>query len=300
MKNSDIKFIILFFGLIIAINLVGGFILKKKFQNITSGFYGKINESIKSDSEIFILGSSRAKHHYNPLIISSSTGFTTYNTGLGGYGLFLNYAILNERIKNNKPKIVILDLSPNTMIKGANSYSKLDKLLPYYENYSSFKEVIHLNSEFSKLEILSSLYIYNSTFYELAITFFKKDKIDNGFIALNGKIDRRKFNSIELENYENFDNNKINYLNKIIDLCINNKILLFGIVSPTYLKFDKNNRIIDEFKLIFHKKGNYNFYDYSNYSKLYKKEKYFKDQLHMNNFGADLFSKEIVDKITLN
>ena len=35
------------------------------------------------------------------------------------------------------------------------------------------------------------------------------------------------------------------------------------------------------------------FYDFSNYDPLYKKPKYFKDQLHLNVNGVEVFSREI-------
>jgi len=296
MKQS-MKYGLLFLGLIIIIDLISGLIFKKQFKQIKFGDYGIINKSLSSDAEILVLGSSRAVHHYNPKIFSKALNKSCYNAGFGGQGLFLNYALLKESIKNHPPKVVILDLAPN-IIDDKKAYTKLNLLLPYYKNYTAFKEIIQLNPEFSKLELISNLYIYNSTIYDFTRSLLLKEKEANlGFEKLNGQVDSSSFKPFFLENNE-FDENKMNYLNKIIKLCKTENIKLVGVISPTYLKFDKNNRIVNKLKIIFNE-NNIEFYDYSNAAKFYQKTIFFKDQLHLNNLGADIFSNDLVEKIKL-
>jgi len=67
-------------------------------------------------------------------------------------------------------------------------------------------------------------------------------------------------------------------------------------VSPTYEKFDADNRIIGEMESMVKSKG-LNFYDYSDYWEFYKKPQYFKDQLHLNAVGARAFSMSIAKEI---
>ncbi len=296
MKPS-IKYSILFLGLIIIIDLISDVILKKQFKQIKFGDYGVINKSLNSDAEILVLGSSRAVHHYNPSIFSEVLNKSCYNAGFGGQGLFLNYALLKESIKKHPPKTVILDLAPN-IIDDKKAYTKLNLLLPYYNNHKAFKEIIQFNPEFSKLEIVSSLYVYNSTLYDFSRSMLLKENESNlGFKPLNGQINDSNFNPFFLEN-EEIDPNKIIYLNKIINVCKINNIKLIGVVSPTYLKFDKRNLIINKLKKVFIN-NDLEFYDYSNHSKFYQKKYYFKDQLHLNGIGADNFSKDLIKKIKL-
>lgn len=77
---------------------------------------------------------------------------------------------------------------------------------------------------------------------------------------------------------------------------MNNNIRLIGVISPTYTKFDVKNRIIKTLETNF-KKNDLEFFNYSNYSALYLKPNYFNDQLHMNEIGAEIFSKNISQKI---
>ena len=88
MGKSYLKYIGVFLGIILLLDFIGGRILAKRFQNLSFGTYGKINHTLKSDAQTLILGSSRALHHYNPDIISESSGLSCHNAGLGGYGLF--------------------------------------------------------------------------------------------------------------------------------------------------------------------------------------------------------------------
>jgi len=295
MKNSNIKYIILFISIIFIIDIIGGKILKSQFRNISFGTYGNINNSINSNSEIMILGSSRAMHHYNSKVLSKQTKVSCYNSGLGGYGFFYNYAILDEKIKKGNLKIIILDISPNVIVD-AKSYDKLNLLLPYYKDYNSFKEIIRLDSEFSQLELASNMYLYNSTLYDFFRSSIVK-KVDNnyGFLPLNGTIDENNFVPMKYNN-EKIDTNKFIYLKKIINLCSLNDIKLIGVVSPTYLKYDVNNIVINQFKSVFDS-NKLEFYDYSDFYKLYNTPKYFKDQLHLNKLGAEVFSEELANKI---
>jgi len=295
MKKSHIKNIILFLALIVGIDFGLGKIISNNFYTLNYGDYSIINKSLKSDTEVLVLGSSRALHHYNPNIISKSLNLSCYNAGFGGYGVFLNYAILYEKIKVNSPKIVIIDLSPNIIVD-KNAYSKLNLLLPYYKKNSSFKEIIQLNPKFSKLELVSNLYIYNSTLYDFTRSYFTENNDNNlGFFPLKGKINKGDYSPFFLEK-ENMDENNIDYMNKIINLCKQNNIRLVGVVSPTYEKFDKENKIISSLASIF-KNNSFEFYNYSNYSKFYQKPEYFKDQLHLNEFGATIFSTNMAEVI---
>lgn len=295
MKSSNIKYIILFISIILIIDILGGKILKSKFQNISFGTFGNINNSLKSKSDLLILGSSRARKHYDSKIFLKKTNLSCYNTGLEGHGFFYNYAILNEIVKNKKPKIVILDLSPN-VIADNQSYNKLNILLPYYKDYNSFQEIIRLDPKFSKLELISNMYLYNSTLYNIFRSNVVNEIDDNyGFSPLKGEINKNNFKPFYYQN-EKIDQNKFIYLNKIIKICNRNNIKLIGVISPTYLKYDTNNIIINKIKEIF-KSNSLKLYDYSNFPKIYGNPKYFKDQLHMNFIGANIFSENLSNKI---
>ena len=295
MDKRKIKYLILFFSLVFIIDFSCGKFSQKSFYDINFGDYGEVNRGLKAKADILIIGSSRAKHHYNPKIFSENLNLSCYNAGIGGHGLFLNYAMLSDNIKINKPKLVILDVSPNVIVD-KDSYSKLNSLLPYYKNSTAFREIIQLNPKFSRLGLISNLYKYNSTLYDLLRGYLLKSKNHNlGFVPLEGEISKENYDPFFLEE-EKFDDNKLIYLNKIISICSNNNIKLVIVISPTYEKFDKKNNIIKILASDINNK-NIEFYNYSDYSKLYKNPEYFTDQLYLNETGANIFSKDLVKRI---
>ncbi|MET2984895.1 hypothetical protein [Aureibaculum conchae] len=296
MKKSFLKYLLTFIIIIFFIDYGCGILMEKEFKKINFSDYGTINKNLKVNAEVVVLGSSRAQHHYNPHELSKILDNSCYNLGLGGNGVFYNYAILKEIIKNTPPKAVVLDLSPNVIID-EKSYTKLNLFLPYYSNNDAFKEIIELNPKFSKLELISNLYIYNSTIYHILRSINKIDSIDNelGYKPLEGIIDVNNFAPYHLEN-EKMGDNKTKYLLKIIALCKENKIKLVSVISPTYLKFDRSNTIINKLDSIL-KTNDVKLYDFSDYPEFYKKQIFFKDQLHLNKEGANLFSKSIAKVI---
>ncbi len=276
-------------------DFLAGILMENVFPDITFGTYGKINTSLKAKQEILILGSSRAQHHYDPDVVSAETGMTCYNTGLGGYGLLYNYALFNELIKQHKPEVVILDLSPNVIID-PKTYMKLNIFMPYFFTYSSFNEIVHLDPDFSKFKTVFKINVYNSTFYDLFRGIVSNETADNGYKGLQAQLNTTTYIPKRLIPEGKFDSLKKEYFEKIIDLSIQREIRLLCVVSPTYEKFDADNRIIDEMESLVKSKG-LDFYDYSDYWELYKKPQYFKDQLHLNDVGARAFSKLIAEEI---
>ena len=69
--------------------------------------------------------------------------------------------------------------------------------------------------------------------------------------------------------------------------------MLLGVVSPTYLKFDTDNRLIRKLDSIFND-SKVQFYDYSDFKTVYNQASFFKDQIHMNHTGTDKFSTEMI------
>ena len=193
--KKQLKYLVVFIAIIVGVDLLVGWFAERMVKNLSFGFYGNINNSIADESEILILGSSRAMHHYDPTVISKELGKTCYNAGTGGYGLFLDYAVLSEKIRQQKkPELVILDLSPNTVVVSANSYSKLNKLLPYFDDYPSFKELVKLDPKYSEIERVFNLYQYNSTLYDIISNRFDDNALKgDGFVKLSGEIKEENF-----------------------------------------------------------------------------------------------------------
>ena len=294
MRRAVIYILIFFLFIFITDNIIG-VISYNSLPKIRYGFLGKVNSGLTDYSNLFILGSSRAMHHYNSRLIQQNLGLSVYNAGIGGYGLFLNYAMLSTRIEENKiPDIVILDIAPN-VIDDLKSYEKLNSLLPFYKNYPSFKRIIKLNPSFTKLSLLFNTVVFNSTLYDFVKNLSFLENFERGYMPLKSTLDSLSFVGFHLENNK-IDKNKLEIYVKLIDLCNKNNIRLFVVVSPCYEKFDVKNIIIDKFRGIA-EKNDIVFYDFSSDTTFAEKAYLFKDQLHLNSKGANIFSEIISKKI---
>jgi hypothetical protein len=145
-----IKFIVLFFFLLLLLDFTVGTVMNKAYFKIKTGDLGRTNAILKDTSKIIILGSSRATHHYNPLVFEEALGVTSYNGGLDHSTIFYHYAILAERLKKSKPKILILDIH-SSICDSVKGSSGLCTFLPYTRDFNAFKEIVKFDPSYSYL-----------------------------------------------------------------------------------------------------------------------------------------------------
>ena len=80
----------------------------------SAGYPQQVWREIRSGnytSDIVIMGTSRALEHYDPRVIDSVTGLSSYNLGSGGYGI--NVELMKYRYYchyNSKPKYIVYDV----------------------------------------------------------------------------------------------------------------------------------------------------------------------------------------------
>ncbi len=72
---------------------------------IIDGFYAEKKDTI----DVLYLGSSNSFYDINPLIVYEEQGITGYVLGSGEQRLFTSYYYLQEALRKQKPKVVVLD-----------------------------------------------------------------------------------------------------------------------------------------------------------------------------------------------
>lgn len=109
---------------------------------------------------VLIVGSSRAKNQYDPLIIEDSLSLKTYNVGRRGYYLSYQCCFINMILDRYTPSILIWDLSMDTLFENGDDY--VNKLRPYYWDYAAVREVINeKEGKAARIKVLSNAYRYN-------------------------------------------------------------------------------------------------------------------------------------------
>jgi hypothetical protein len=288
------KFRIVFFILFLfCSDQLLGFILMNLYNKSNYQEFAKIRYTIDNTyQDILIFGSSRAQHHYVPDTIKKYTGLSAYNCGVGGQGLAFSYIQIHETLKRYKPKLIILDLSPN-IIFDSLSEQKLKVLLPYYTRDTTIENILTDGSSLEKLKLISRTYPYNGTIINLLRSLFKyKPDTSDGYIALSGVIDsRKKFPpQSNADKKSNLPEKQNQFLEKIISECNTYKIRLVFAISPIYEINENERQVI----LKLHEFSQFNsvlFINCSSLKEFKDKKEYFRDSHHLNARGSSYFSK---------
>jgi hypothetical protein len=248
----------------------------------------------KQPTEILIMGSSRARRHYHPGIISATLGKSCYNAGYDAQSILYCTAILDIIEEKYKPEIIILDVNMNELDNEEISYDQLSVLLPYAPCYPKLWNTLSLKSPFEKIKSISRIYPYNSLLDKIIKGNILDQEDDiNGFVPFYGmyrnKFEEKIFSEIKL------DPNKISAFDSFLSICREKNIQLYIVYSPEYLKSvnisSSMNYIIDKCKT-----QGIPYISYRNNESFLKVE-LFREYMHLNNVGAERFSLDIALEI---
>lgn len=305
MGKRKLLFALLFVAILFIGDRLIGMVSHSLLPKMTTGTVGLINKAVKDTSEILVLGSSRAQNHYNSKVLQDVTDKTVFNAGVGGQGVLYCYAVLKERIKNQPPKIVVLDVAPNIMVDDGQ-LEKLTTFNPEADIYPAFGEIITLNPKNRPYILYSNAYKYNSTLFDYFFETVRGTNNKDGYTPLSGKIntaifepfyyDEASLDAEKLFKIESIFNLQMEYLYKIKKLCDENNIRLICVISPSYIDHDKNGTF--RRKILEGMSGHsIKVFDFTADKKLSGKAPIFRDQLHLNAQGSKMFSTAVGDSI---
>lgn len=292
MKRFLVK-LALFFALIAIADVLCGFALDYFAQHAKSGFTLRDNYICdKLETDFLLMGSSRCIRHYNPQIITDSLGMSCYNSGQMGNGIILNYGRLRMIDERKKPSVVVYDVTPEfDILIGDDNHRYLTWLKQHYER-NGIAAIFESVDATEKYKMTSQMYRYNSRFIELMTDFFHtlSDVRSDGFSPHKGELDRTKIKSDSIkEKTPAIDNVKMEYVNKLIDEL--DGVKLFFVVSPSWYGMDsvRFQPIIEICQ-----ERDIPFIDFANHPKYVHQDVFFKDGNHLNERGANEFTKDLI------
>lgn len=303
-KKDPIKFfllkILILSAIIVVLDFSIGNVLSYFYFNEKIGFQYRTTYSIeKTRAEVVIFGSSRASHHYHPDIFIKRLNHTCYNAGRDGNFIFYHYAVLKGVLKRYTPKIVILDFNNKEFKQNQDSYDRISLLLPYYRRHPEIHSIIELKGKYEKYKLLSSIYPFNSSIIDITIgnTEINKNKKKdiNGYLPLMKTWNSSLQIDSNSSKYE-LDSAKIEIFESFIKDCIDSKVKLYIVCSPSFIKSSHVDYSLELGKEIA-KKYNVLFLNYSNDSLFINNSKLFADIEHLNDKGAKVFSNMLIDTI---
>lgn len=289
--------IILVVTVVIILDFAIGRTLRYFYFKETSGVHFCTTYSMETTKEEgLVFGSSRAIHHYVPKVFEDSLNISFYNTGRDGNGIFYQTALLKSVLKRYTPKAIIFDYDGDLMNEKI-AYDRLSSLLPYYRTHEEIRSIVELKSKFERIKLLSEIYPFNSQILTIVMGNLEVNKLRNpdnkGYVALykewQTKIDTtRAFLSADV------DQNKLSAFRESLNLGKRSGAAFFVVYSPVF-----HNYKIQEMGII-HDACSYEnipFWNYTRDTLFLNNNKLFNDVLHLNNNGAEIFSKLVVEKI---
>lgn len=267
----------------------------------TSGYnmYRYSYQNFDKTCGIVILGASRARHHYDPAIISKGTGLACYNLGWDGYAVSQQYLALKKVLENDAVNLVILDISADQLtnfISWGGTHAT-DLYLPHYWDNADAKHLLDQeNGRLHNLRYISSLVQYNKKIWDIVNDDEASRQIvaDNGYFPLpytgqpwNGK-------SSNLNKFEP-SGEAVAYLNRIISACMQREIPCVMCISPCLGDWSILSGWLKEYA---EKHQNVYFFDYSHASPFVQTPTLFKDARHLNEKGAEIFSTQLREHLT--
>lgn len=289
--------IIVFFGIVAAIDVCVGFTGDYFYANAKGGSTKEFNDLALIDyHDIIILGSSRANHHYDTPFLSDTLGLDVYNAGYSGNGVILADGILELVLTHSRPKLILLDIEPAFDIivyeKDNNHKRYISYLKPYYQT-AAIGNIIKDVSEEEWYKVHSGMIRYNTTFIRILMdNIITRENNPKGYSPLSGAILEEREPSSPPQ-YE-IDSFKLKYVSDLIDLAKKNQIQIALVASPKY--GEREYSILEPVIKICEEKE-IPFWNYYIDSAFMNHKEWFKEPMHINATGARVFSRMIVPKI---
>ncbi|WP_310377755.1 hypothetical protein [Flavobacterium sp.] len=256
-----------------------------------SSHRGKVEKVFNSKAgnyDVIILGSSRANNHFVPELFEKK-GLKTFNFGMSGAHLFEASLLLKLMAERNyKIKTVILEADLG-LCNEKESDAIAAKFLPYIHHSETIK------NHFSNQENFNELYyipFYRYIDFDALIGF--REMYHSAIKQPTNILDHQGYHPLISKKQGNMKNDiralkpiRNKYYEEIKQICKQNKYNLITVMTPmcTNVKgldyFEKANKIYPEIH---------------NLENVVQGDRYFSSCGHMNDAGARMFTKVVIEK----
>lgn len=304
MKNGYLKILVniaivlaILFVMDVVVGWAGEKYMKWLNKNPRNGDAALVNYTLNAaNPDVAIIGSSTAICHYDPAIIHDSLmsyideDLDVFNMGISNQRLTYDYYGLKCLLDRTTPKIVIADVWATYIGEGDPSFS-FSAFRPHTHINPNIKEMLKKHDELNFMS-KSNLYCFNTSFVKLIMSLLKSPA-GNGF----GKntVEMTEVNKETEKDTTGLLPISIEEFDSMISLAKTNNVKLFVVMSPTLRSSDTTSMSYHYIKDKCLIEG-IPFLDYSNNEKYYQPH-YFFDRTHLNYYGAELFTQELMKDI---
>lgn len=267
----------------------------------------------KVNSEILIMGSSRAWVHFDSQMMRDSLKTGVYNLGIDGHNFWMQYFRFQLAMRQPvKPKVIVQSIDVFTLAKRDDLFYS-EQFLPYMLGNSEMKKVTDNFIGFEPYDYSIPMVRYfgkGSAIVEaLKMAFGAKNEVTR-IRGYQGQL-KPWTNELEVAKAKmgsftvKLEPAAIVMFEKYILECKANNIQIVFAYTPEFVEgqnFIANRKEMMDFYLKLSAKYDIPFIDYSN-DTLSQQKQYFYNSLHMNKFGAEKFTEKFIHdfkKLKLN
>lgn len=258
----------------------------------------------KVNTDIIIIGSSKASHHYIPNMISEELGMSTYNCGQDGCFFLYQNCIINMILDRYSPKMILWDIQPSSFTgqEKNKEYQNIRYLSPYYRGNIWVKNFI--DSESMKMPFLMSscMFAYNSKFLNYVFPLVINSSVtNNGYIPLGTEGYSSPQLYIEKDNSSNHKLDELlKLLSETIGRCKSKGVDLHLYISPEYSeKCEATKEVESEIEKIALLED-VPFANYHSLPEFMNDSSLFKDAGHLNDKGAKVYTSIVLQDLRRN
>lgn len=263
----------------------------------------------EAKEDILIFGSSRASHHYQSTLIAQQTGMSCFNAGRDEMTITYMNALLPEIYKRYTPKLLVLEIVPTELSAGPDNavvYQRISTvLLPFAHRYPTVKPTVALvgDTELWKLRA-SHIYPYNSLIGSMVQNTYTQlgHFSEKGYEPLYASIDSANYTKPMWGDFTartGVDSLQQATLQAIINTTKAHGSRLVVVISPFYFPHTlAGNDSYDHIKKLT-AANNIPFYDFSADSSFVLHPQLFKDDVHLNDSGARLFTQHFLTRLAV-
>lgn len=260
-----------------------------------SNMYGScVFQLNEYQSDLLILGASKAMHHYDVKMLEDSLQCTVYNMGSDGQNIHYQYMCLLKALDNGPVNTVIVDISYNQISKDWEKPLYNYHKWFYWKNQYAKEYLDKVNGWWEPLFMASACLQFNTNLVDCLRCLRQNDKRGyKGYIAMSDFGGMFRDEKVQMSIDIQLSDVLINYLDEIVELCKENNINLILCQSPCKQRIKE----FDEFIINYSKENEITYWDLVDINGITDNNELFYDANHLTGQGADMFTEIIMSKI---
>lgn len=178
-----------FVALVVLLDYGLGAVLEKLFMRTMSGERGGItNLALSKETDVLILGSSRAQFHVMPSVLAPALSLRVFNAGLKGHDALYGFMLADLwKQRHPAPKAIVMTVDLDTLLRKENELAAAQIFAPFIEQSELVRRILYLGGPYKRVMYLSHAYRYNGKVLSIAKNMVAKaDLTSDGFWPAEG------------------------------------------------------------------------------------------------------------------